>query len=150
MFYSLNRALIFGCFLSFFAILYIGYIISHHGKPFKFPFIKGIMSTDLRDGDYMKHLVGYIEKNLSKGYNVDQLKIVLIGQGYSRAAVERAMKLVAARLPKPMPVAIQEKPKVEFSPEPEKKPGFFARLFGLGKKKTDKIEIDPATGDYRY
>jgi hypothetical protein len=96
----------------------------------------------------MNHLTGYIEKNLSKGYNVDQLKIVLLSQGYSRAAVERALKIVASRLPKPLPVAVvKEQPKVEFH-EPEKKPGFFARLFG-GKKK-EKLDIDPISGDYKY
>jgi hypothetical protein len=107
--------------------------------------------TDLRDGDYMKHLVLYIERNLSKGYNVDQLKIVLVNQGYSRAAVERAMKLVVSRLPKPMPVAVKEAPKVEIQ-EPEKKPGFFAKLFGLDKKKKkegDLADVDLSTGKFK-
>lgn len=110
------------------------------------------MSTALRDGDYMNHLVSYIEKNLSKGYNVDQLKIVLVSQGYSRAAVERAMKLVASRLPKPMPVVIKERPQVEFQPVTEKKPGFFARLFGKKKKSVSDDEvanIDMATGNLK-
>ena len=94
------------------------------------------MATALRDSDYMTQLVSYIEKNLSKGYNVDQLKIVLIQQGYSRAAVERAIKITEDRRPKH--VEIKEEPKIEPVVEPiveEKKPGFFARLFGLGKKK---------------
>jgi hypothetical protein len=107
--------------------------------------------TALRDGDYIKRLADYIEKNLSKGYNADQLKIVLISQGYSRAAIDKGFRIVAARLPpKPAP-APKEQPKVEIQHEPEKKPGFFARLFGLGKKKNvDKVDIDPITGDYKY
>jgi hypothetical protein len=107
------------------------------------------MSTALRDGDYMQHLTTYIEKNLSKGYNVDQLKIVLISQGYSRAAVERAMKMVAARLPKPIPVLVKEAPKIEYH-EPEKKPGFFARLFGKKKKQDDDVAaVDMSTGNFK-
>ena len=96
--------------------------------------------AELRDGDYMKRLIAYIEKNLSKGYKIDQLKILLIQQGYSRAAVERAIKLVQERMPKPH-LVIKEKPKIEMTQEPEKKPGFFARLFGFGKKKTEEKMI---------
>jgi len=107
------------------------------------------MATALRDTDYMKHLAGYIEKNLSKGYTVDQLKIVLINQGYSRAAIERAIKIVAVRLPKPMPAVIKEQPRIEI-PQEEKKPGFFARLFGLGKKKKEEdLVIDATTGNIK-
>ena len=89
--------------------------------------------AELRNGDYIKRLIAYIEKNLSKGYKIDQLRILLVQQGYSRAAVEKAIKLVQARMPKPQPV-IKEKPKVEIQ-EPAKKKGFFARLFGLARKR---------------
>jgi len=103
--------------------------------------------TELRNGDYIKRLVDYIEKNLSKRYTIDQLKILLIQQGYSRAAVEKAVNIVQARMPKPQPVA-KERPKIEFTEVQEKKPGFFARLFGLGKKKKlgEEAKIDPETG----
>jgi hypothetical protein len=133
-------------------IFYIQDITLQHKKPFKLPFINGNMATALRDGDYMKHLLTYIEKNLSKGYNVDQLKIVLLSQGYSRAAVEKAMRLVVSRLPKPILVAPpKEHPKIEI-PQEEKKPGFFARLFGIGKKKAnedDMANLDLSTGNIK-
>ena len=100
----------------------------------------------LRDKDYMNYIVRYIDRNLSKGYNKDQLKIMLVNQGYSRAAVEKAVKMVQERMPKPQPVA-KEKPKIEYTEVQEKKPGFFARLFGKGKKKVEEeAKIDPETG----
>jgi len=33
--------------------------------------------VQLRDGDYMKHLAGYVERNLNKGYTLDQIKLLL-------------------------------------------------------------------------
>ena len=107
--------------------------------------------AELRDGDYIKGLIRYAERNFSRGYTVDQIRLTLIQQGYSRAAVDRAIKMVEARLPKPMPIVIKEKPKIEFAQEPEKKPGFFSRLFGVGKKKKndDLVSVDLSTGNFR-
>jgi len=102
--------------------------------------------VELRNGDYMKRLIEYIEKNISKGYTIDQLKIILIQQGYSRAAVDRAITLVQARRPKPQPVIVKEKPKIEYT-EVQKKPGFFAKLFGKGKKKVEEGKVNPETGN---
>ena len=39
-----------------------------------------------------RQIVEHIKKNLAKGYNVDTLKYALIGQGYSRTAVDNALK----------------------------------------------------------
>ena len=96
--------------------------------------------TVLRDGDYMKHLVGYVNKNLSKGYNIDQIKILLLNQGYSRPAIDRAVRMAEANRPLPMP-KIKEEPKVEpvVVQEPQKKKGFFAWLFGSKKKEEDEF-----------
>jgi len=94
---------------------------------------------ELRDSDYMKRVLQYISKNMSRGYTEDQLRILLIQQGYSRAAVERGLRMYNESKPKAV-----VKPKVESQvvtvkadPVPEKKPGFFARLFGFVKKKEE-------------
>ena len=51
-------------------------------------------------------------------------------------------------MPKPAPVVVKEKPKIEIQQEPEKKPGFFARLFGKKKKAEETPKtIDMTTGN---
>jgi len=96
----------------------------------------------LRDKDYMSYIVRYIDRNIGKGYNRDQLKIMLVNQGYSRAAVERALRLHDEQHPKVQHVVVKEEPKVVIPiEEAPKKRGFFARLFGLGKKKNEEEEL---------
>ena len=96
----------------------------------------------LRDKDYMTYIVRYIDRNTSKGYNKDQLRLMLLNQGYSRAAVERAFRLYDEQHPKVQHVVVKETPKVEIPvEEAPKKRGFFARLFGLGKKKKEEEEL---------
>ena len=91
--------------------------------------------AELRDGDYMKGLVRYTQRNLSRRYTVDQIRLTLIQQGYSRAAVDRAIKIALESMPK-APVAEKPAPKIELvehEPVPERKRNFFQKLFGLNK-----------------
>ena len=71
---------------------------------------------------YIKQLVNYIKKNLSKGYTLEALKWALVNQGYSRSEVEKAIKLAAQELAKQAP-KFQEKPviKIETLPPISKK-----------------------------
>jgi hypothetical protein len=90
---------------------------------------------ELRDGDYIKGLIRYAERNLSRGYTVDQIKLTLIQQGYSRAAVDRAVRLAEQNRPKVVEVK-KEEPKIvpiHEEPVPEKKRTWFHKLFGLNK-----------------
>jgi hypothetical protein len=85
--------------------------------------------------DYRKKLREYFKKNLKKGYLIDSLKWSLIGQGYSRTAVERAIDEVTIELAKKAPV-LKEKPviKHEILDEHDRpivvKKSFWKRLFG--------------------
>lgn len=90
---------------------------------------------ELRDGDYIKGLIRYTERNLSRGYTIDQIKLTLIQQGYSRAAVDRAVRIAQQNRPKPAE-AKKEEPKIVPIIEeqvPAKKRSFFQKLFGLNK-----------------
>lgn len=77
-------------------------------------------------------LVSYLERNLKKGYKIEDLRWALITQKHSRIEIEKAIKIVQARTPS----VKQEAPKIE-SVEvkqedayvPEKR-GFWSRLFG--------------------
>lgn len=87
----------------------------------------------LRSGDYMNDLVRYIENNLKGGYREDQLRFLLINQGYSRSAVNRAFRVAAQKRPVEAPSRPAEPARVEFvndDVEPVKKQGFFSKLFG--------------------
>ena len=66
---------------------------------------------------YLKNLVDYLKKNLSKGYTTDSLRWALISQGHSRTDIEKAVKLANEELAKLAPKFI-EKPiiKVERIP----------------------------------
>ena len=93
--------------------------------------------AELRDGDYMKGLVRYTQRNLSRRYTVDQIRLTLLQQGYSRAAVDRAIKLAEANRPKTNIVEAKPEPKIEVvqhEPVPAKKRTFFQKMFGLNKE----------------
>ena len=78
----------------------------------------------------------YFKKNLKKGYTPDSLKWALIGQGYSRVSVERAIDEVNKELAKKAPV-LKEKPVIKYEILDEKnqpiiiKKSFWERLFGV-------------------
>ena len=85
----------------------------------------------IRRGDYIQYIVDYLERNLARnrGYSMEQLKMTLMNQGYSKAAVERASKMVESRMPKAEPPPAP-KPAIEVVPQEEpKKKGFFQRFF---------------------
>jgi len=106
----------------------------------------------LRSGDYINDLVRYIEGNLGSGYREDQLRFLLINQGYSRSAVEKAFRIVKQKGPV---VAQQvkkiEAPKVEAVHDelPQPKKGFFAKLFRMFSSKKKK-QVAPATEQSTY
>ena len=62
---------------------------------------------------YIQQLASYIKKNLAKGYTLDSLKIALEQQDYSRAAIERAIKLANEQLASSAPIMV-EKPVIKY------------------------------------
>ncbi len=48
-------------------------------------------NKNLRSVDQTKPLIEYLEKNIQKGYKLEDLKWALISQGYSRTAVQKAV-----------------------------------------------------------
>jgi hypothetical protein len=91
--------------------------------------------AELRDGDYMKGLIRYTQRNLSRKYTLDQIRLTLIQQGYSRAAVDKAIKLALESMPKPK-IEVKAEPKIEIvehEPVPARKRTFFQKLFGMNK-----------------
>jgi hypothetical protein len=67
---------------------------------------------------YKRTLVEYFKKNLSKGYNIDVLKIALTNQGYSKDAVEKASKQALTELVATAPV-LKETSELENEPTEE-------------------------------
>ncbi len=67
----------------------------------------------LRKTDYIQQLVNYIKKNLAKGYTLESLKWALINQGYTRSAVERAIKVANQQLAESAP-KMKEKPIIKY------------------------------------
>ncbi len=63
--------------------------------------------------DPKRKLIEYIKKNLKKGYTLDSLKWALLNQGYSRIAVEEAIKETNKELAKKAPV-LKEKPVIKY------------------------------------
>lgn len=83
--------------------------------------------------DSVKQIVDYLDKNLKKGYKLEDLRWALVNQKHSRIEIEKAIKYVESRTPS----AKKEEQKIEEIKEathefimPEKKKGFFGRLFG--------------------
>ena len=81
-----------------------------------------------------KQIVDYLDKNMKKGYKIEDLRWALVNQKHSRIEIEKAIKIVESRTPiikkEPISQAEQiEEIKYEMS-MPEKKQGFFSKLFG--------------------
>lgn len=83
-------------------------------------------------------LTEYLKKNLKKGYPIETLRVALVGQGYSRALIDEAIKDATESLAKEAPI-LKEKPQIEHEVVVEEKPavaatqekkGFFKTLFG--------------------
>jgi hypothetical protein len=84
-------------------------------------------------GDTVTALVSYLERNLKKGYKMDDLRWALVSQKHSRIEIEKAIKIIEARTPsakkdeerkEEIKVATQEQ-----IIEPPKK-GFWSKIFG--------------------
>lgn len=88
--------------------------------------------------DYKHKLINYIKKNLKKGYTPNALKFALIKQGYSRIAVEEALKISHAELAERAP-ALKEKPIIRYEIIDENnrpvqfKQSFLKRIFRFRK-----------------
>ena len=63
--------------------------------------------------DPMRNIIDYLKKNMKKGYTLDSLKFALIGQGYSRIAIEEAMKRVTRELAEKAPI-LKHKPTISY------------------------------------
>ena len=61
----------------------------------------------------MNNLIEYIKKNLKKGYDFNTLKFALINQGYSKVAVEEALKRVTKELAEKAPI-LKTKPVIKY------------------------------------
>ena len=61
----------------------------------------------------MKNLIEYFKRNLKKGYTINALKFALINQGYSKVAVEEALKRVTKELAEKAPI-LKEKPVIKY------------------------------------
>ena len=90
----------------------------------------------MREAEQLRKLTDYLKKNLKKGYTSDSLKWALIGQGYSRTAVEKATEQANRELAKEAPI-LKEKPEIrheligEENMPVEAKKSFWQRLFGV-------------------
>lgn len=89
----------------------------------------------MREAEHLRKLTDYFKKNLKKGYTIDSLKWALIGQGYSRTSVEKAIEQANKELAKEAPV-LKEKPVIKHEiidennmPMPQK--SWWRRLLGL-------------------
>lgn len=89
----------------------------------------------MEDYNYRKKIVDYLKKNLKKGYTIESLKWALIGQGYSRTSVERAIEELNKELARKAPI-LKEEPVIKYEIVDEKdrpikiKKSFWKRIFG--------------------
>lgn len=92
----------------------------------------------MTEESYIQQLASYIKRNLAKGYTLEALKISLEKQDYSRASIERAIKLANEQLAASAPVMI-EKPVIkyevisdsEIKRKSEKKAKKFLKIFKI-------------------
>ncbi|MEX0920004.1 MAG: hypothetical protein WDZ69_00285 [Candidatus Pacearchaeota archaeon] len=63
--------------------------------------------------NYIKKIIDYLKKNLKKGYTLESLKWALIGQGYSKTSIERAINEFNKEMARKAPV-LKEKPVIKY------------------------------------
>ena len=66
----------------------------------------------MRRDDYIRQLVNYFKKNLSKGYTAESLKWALVKQGYSRTEISKALDVTTIEMAESAPKLI-EKPMIK-------------------------------------
>lgn len=81
-----------------------------------------------------EEIMDYFNRNVKKGYPLEDLKWTLIRQGYLKIEVEKAVEIMKEKQAKeekmkPKPREIIDEPVVFQEPVVEKK-GFWSRLFG--------------------
>lgn len=96
--------------------------------------------TDMkvRTTPHLRTILDYFEKNLKKGYKLDDLKYMLLSQGYSKTEIGEAIKIVEEKRKKDQEVIKKEEErqlKMQIHEDlkqvtEERKKGFFGRLFG--------------------
>jgi len=81
-----------------------------------------------------RFLLDYFGKNMKKGYKLEDLRIILIQQGYLRSDIDRAIEIIREKTKKAQDerekMERREKEVVEIVDEPVEKKGFFRKLFG--------------------
>ena len=89
----------------------------------------------MEDYNYRKKIIDYLKKNLKKSYTLESLRWALIGQGYSRTSVERAIEELNKELAKKAPV-LKEEPVIKYEIIDEQdrpikiKKSWWKRIFG--------------------
>ena len=81
-----------------------------------------------------RFLLDYFDKNLKKGYKLEDLRVILIKQGYLRSDIDRVVEIIKAKTKKTEEERLKREREenekvVEIIEEPVKR-GFFSRLFG--------------------
>jgi hypothetical protein len=87
-----------------------------------------------KEKEVVTKIVDYVEKNLKKGYKLEELKWALINQKYSKIEIDKAIAIISARTAKSQQeqrarevqtamIVDEEKPVV-------KKVGFFKKMIG--------------------
>ncbi|MFH1311261.1 MAG: hypothetical protein ABIH65_02540 [Nanoarchaeota archaeon] len=62
----------------------------------------------MRQDAHRKKIIEYLQKNLKKGYTIESLRWALVGQGYSRTAVELAINELNKELARKAPILSEE------------------------------------------
>lgn len=87
-----------------------------------------------KEKEVVTKIVDYVEKNLKKGYKLDELKWALISQKYSKIEIDKAMSIINARTAKTQQEKraqeVQAAMVVEEEKPVEKKVGFFKKMVG--------------------
>ena len=87
-----------------------------------------------KEKEVVTRIVEYVEKNLKKGYKIEELRWALITQKYSKIEIDKALAIINARTAKSQQEQkekeIQAAMVVEEEKPVEKKVGFFKKVLG--------------------
>ncbi len=94
------------------------------------------MERPIRNIDSQYNLVEYLQRNLKKGYKLEDLRWALINQGYSRINIESAIKHVTeireAQMPKkPVVSEVKQEPVHVEMPQVNEEKGLWHKFKGF-------------------
>lgn len=82
-----------------------------------------------RNQESINKIIEYLDRNIKKGYKIEDLKWALINQKHSKTEIDKAIKIIEAKMAKPKEEPQKEIEIIEEKAQIPEKKSFWQKLF---------------------